>query len=576
MEGQVSMKRSSLLIVMVLTLLISAVGTVAASEESTECETAGPDGVSICGEILDHWNDYGGPDTYGYPLAPAADELNSDTDKTMTVQYFAHARLEIHPEFEGTPYYVQAGRLGAELLAKDGIDWRDFDEGDPDDPTWSEPTGQSIAPEFQEYWESTGTGTANGLDAFQSSLALFGYPISPAEYADDDETLIQWFERSRLEMDADGNIAMAPLGDERVASTDQPELAFEEFDTRLQEILDEHGDTGIGAWMESSEFGDFEWQAGVANDETDEPYTLETHHRVGSVTKPLTALVVLDLVEEGLLDLDDPVDQWFPELDGSDEVTVRMLGNMTSGIYSYTDTIAWLSATLEDPEQEWDPEDLLWYGFEMTDTAEPDGSWHYSNTNYIMLGLIVEELTGDDFGTALEERVLQPLGLDHTSFPDDGEMPEPYARALYTGSPAAGEQDSTNWHPSVSWTAGQVISTAGDMLQYAPELAESQLLSDDVDAERLSLIQVVDDDEWDVEAMGDEPPGYGFGVMYSDGWYTHNGVLFGYTTMVAYHPGYDVSLVVFGNGEAIGPDGTIATFVAFAEITELLEDADLD
>lgn len=562
----------------ILAMLLLALGTAAASDEEAECEPIGPDDIDVCAAILDHWTQHDGADRYGQPVMSETTEVNPSTGEALTVQYFEYARLEIHPDLDGTPYHVQVGRLGAELLADRGIDWREYEDGDADDPTWNTHTGQAIAPEFQEFWMSFGDAAANGLDSGQASLARFGYPISPAEDVDDDEiVLTQWFERVRLELDADDVVSVAAVGLEATETSLQDGLAqIQGFDARLQEILEEHGDPGIGIWLESSTLGDHEWTAGVANHETDEPYTPETHHRIGSVSKPLTALTVLSLVEDGLLDLDATIDQWFPELEGGDQVTVRMLGNMTSGIYNYTDTIAWYSQLLQDPEQVWEPEDLLWYGFEMTDAAEPDSTWSYSNTNYVMLGLIVEDLTGGDFGAALEERVLEPLGLDDTSFPGDGKLPEPYARATFGGAPGSSEQDATNWHPSASWTAGQVVSTSEDMLRFAPELAGSQLLSDELNEERLDLIQLVDDEAWDVETMGDQPPGYGFGVFYSDGWYLHDGMIFGYATLVAHHPEWDVSVVIFGNGDGLNDDMITATGAAFGEIERLLAEIALD
>jgi D-alanyl-D-alanine carboxypeptidase len=562
-----------------LTGVIGLIGllvmSVSASNER-DCETAGEGSLDVCGDILEYWEANDGATMFGAPLTEEALERDPDTGDEIIVQYFENARLEFHPELANSDYAVQSGRLGSELLTTEGIRWRDMPPAEGENAFGA--TGQTIAREFYEHWTAHGADLGDDGVSFRESLALHGYPLTPPEAVDDEDiVLVQWFERSRLELDRNGEVTVAPLGVEATESSDRLSVRAErEITATLADIADTHDTPGLGVWLESEQLGEYSWASGEANPETGDPYTSQTHHRVGSITKPFVADLVLQLADEGLISLDDTIEEWFPELDGADEVTIRMLGNMTSGIFNYTESLAWVSELLDDPEAAWEPEDLLRFGFDLTDEIDPGVEWAYSNTNYVMLGLIIEDVTGNPLDDELESRIFGPLELQDTAFSeaDAPALPEPYARAISTMGLGSSGQDSTDWNPSWAWAAGQITSTPADMLRWLPEMYRSTSLSDEMRAERFDLVDVLPADLDEEIAAGDDMPneiGYGYGVLMTNGWYGHDGLIAGYASMVGYHPELEASLVIFSNSDHIGPEGTLASGLAFDSVQRIIE-----
>ncbi|MFI6925327.1 serine hydrolase domain-containing protein [Nonomuraea spiralis] len=200
------------------------------------------------------------------------------------------------------------------------------------------------------------------------------------------------------------------------------------------------------------------------------------YFRIGSVTKTFVATVVLQLVDEGKLKLDDPIDRHLPGLvpDGG-QVTVRRLLNHTSHLYDYMSepgysTNRWRG---EARFRSYQPRELLKVAF--AKKLPDDGAWHYSNTNYVVLGLLVEKLTGHTYGAEVRSRILRPLGLRHTVVPGDrAGLPSPHTKG-YEAMPEL--VDATRMNPSLDWAAGEMISTAGDLERFMSALLGGRLTS---------------------------------------------------------------------------------------------------
>jgi hypothetical protein len=159
-------------------------------------------GHTLSGPFKAYWQQNGGLPVFGYPQTEPFGERDSDTSSVYTVQYFERQRYEYHYENSGTPYEVLLGRLGVELLERRGIRWQDLPRADPARPHYYAETGQAIAPEFWEYWRTHGLELGDPGVSGAESLALFGYPISPAALETNpsgDTVLTQWFERARFE-----------------------------------------------------------------------------------------------------------------------------------------------------------------------------------------------------------------------------------------------------------------------------------------------------------------------------------------------------------------------------------------
>ncbi|WP_254773669.1 serine hydrolase [Microbacterium sp. cf046] len=291
------------------------------------------------------------------------------------------------------------------------------------------------------------------------------------------------------------------------------------------------------------------------------PVSLEDHIRVGSTTKTWTATVILQLVQEGRIALDDPVSKYRPDVPNGDDITIEQLLNMRSGLFSYTETYQLLHDMDVDPQSVWDPEQLLALGAGLPPYFEPGAGFHYSNTNYVLLGLIAEQLERKPLREIFQERLIAPLGLTETSFPaiDDASLPTPYASGyMYTDNvrtittfrlPAdllaqaeAGTllpNDQTDANPSWAWAAGAGISTIGDLAVLIEAIVGGGLLDSDLQEQRLQNV---------VPPEPGSPSAYGWGIIRApSGFYEHGGLINGYNTYSGYDPLNEVTVVVWTN-----------------------------
>src|SRR2546423_2623856 len=202
--------------------------------------------------------------------------------------------------------------------------------------------------------------------------------------------------------------------------------------------------------------------AGVSDRAHRTPMRVSDRFGVGSVTKTFVATVVLQLVGEGRLSLDDTVERWVPGLvPGGDAITVRELLNHTSGLFDYLNDG---DATVIKPYLAgkfsffWHPRAMVGVATRHAPHFAPGAGWSYSNTGYIVLGLIVEAATGDSIGAELSKRIFGPLALRRTSFSTGQRISGAHAHGYYR-LPKRSLQDVTAISPSFAWTAGAIVST---------------------------------------------------------------------------------------------------------------------
>ncbi|WP_447004146.1 serine hydrolase domain-containing protein [Saccharothrix isguenensis] len=221
----------------------------------------------------------------------------------------------------------------------------------------------------------------------------------------------------------------------------------------------------------------FTARAGTAEVDSPRPVPTDGRFRVGSITKTFVSTVVLQLVGEGEVDLDAPVQRYLPGLlpDG-DEITVRHVLQHTSGLYNYT---AALPLDPDDFEgiryRTWTPAELVALSTAQPLDFAPGTGWNYSNTNYVVAGMLVEQVTGRPYEVAVTQRVLRPLGLRATSVPGTRTgIPGPHAHGYVR---VAGQVvDITEINPSVAYAAGEMISTTADLDRFADALLDGRLL----------------------------------------------------------------------------------------------------
>ena len=202
-------------------------------------------------------------------------------------------------------------------------------------------------------------------------------------------------------------------------------------------------------------------------------------YRIASVTKAFVSVVILQLEAEGRLDIDDPVEKSLPGLvPNGGAITLRELLNHTSGLFNYTDDEGFGEAILANPSRVWAPRELLAYAFEHAPNFAPGTNWSYSNTNYILLGLVTEAVTGKPLGQSLQERIFTPLALTSTSFPLTIELGPDFVHAyvkLAAGTPLVDAAPLLG--PSWGWAAGAIVSNAHDVTLFYRGLLTGKLLS---------------------------------------------------------------------------------------------------
>jgi D-alanyl-D-alanine carboxypeptidase len=205
------------------------------------------------------------------------------------------------------------------------------------------------------------------------------------------------------------------------------------------------------------------------------------NYRVGSVTKPFVATVVLQLVAEGRLSLSDTVERWLPGiLPYGDRVTVRQLLNHTSGVPENSlEPLVILYTLPGGRARAWTPRELVGLVADQPPDFPPGTAWRYSNTGYVLAGMIVEAATGRTLGRELTRRIIRPLRLHDTFFPvnrPDIPGPNPRGYSLPFGQEEGPLLDFTVYNPSLAWGAGNLISDLGDLERFFRALLGGRLL----------------------------------------------------------------------------------------------------
>lgn len=287
------------------------------------------------------------------------------------------------------------------------------------------------------------------------------------------------------------------------------------------------------------------------------PATPDMHFRNGAVAISYVSTLMLQLVDEEKLSLDDKVSTYLPDLPHADEVTVGQLAQMTSGYQDFVlgnDEFAEIAYA--DPFKAWTTEDQLALAMDKPLWFEPGTNWAYAHTNYVILGLVLEEITGMSLEDALQERVLDPLGLANTTASLTAEIPEPALHAYSSerrsflkipeGVPFY--EDSTGWNPS--WTISQgAIQTSNidDLLTSAIAVGTGELLSEESYAAMTST-----DLRGRTTAIDgcvncrplDEFATYGLGLWISGDWLLQNPLFYGYAAVNAYLPSEKIAIAV--------------------------------
>lgn len=301
------------------------------------------------------------------------------------------------------------------------------------------------------------------------------------------------------------------------------------------------------------------------------PATPDMHFRNGAVAISYVSTLLLILAEEGTVNLDDTLSTWLPDTPHADRVTLRQLAQMTSGYPDYVlGNDAFDKVFYTDPFRQWEPEELLAFVTDQPLLYEPGTNWNYAHTNYVLLGLALEQATGEQMPKLLQDKVLGPLGLRDTTNSFTPEIPEPVLHAFTSERRADLEippatpfyEESTFWNPSWTITHGAIqTSTIGDLATTAEGIGSGKLLSPESYGQLVST---------ELRGKTRSQPGcptcaemtdiytYGLGVVITGNWLMQNPMFGGYAAIEAYLPSQRIAVAVAATfePEAFGDDGS--------------------
>lgn len=309
----------------------------------------------------------------------------------------------------------------------------------------------------------------------------------------------------------------------------------------------------VGVWGGNQHL-DLIYELGFANTETGEKLTRDHSFKIASVTKSMVTTLIAQYIDEGLLLFDTPLSTYYPNLKQAQNVTIRMLGDMTSGYHDY------LSGEYEEkfdniPNFSASPRELIDEAMAHDLHYPPGTGMNYSNTNTVILGQIIEQISGQSLESQLRTRLFTPLGMSHSGAPASGGfLPEPSAHSYH---PATMEDWTDNMDYSPEYACGNAYSVLSDLKIWAKALATGTLTTSETHRQRLAAGHAFT-----------EAPGYiyHFGILEYKGFLGHSGDTDYYLTEAYHHPEKDITIVILSNSSLTGFTGDI-----FRRIVDLLE-----
>jgi D-alanyl-D-alanine carboxypeptidase len=292
----------------------------------------------------------------------------------------------------------------------------------------------------------------------------------------------------------------------------------------------------VGIWQEGRE--PYVRAFGVRDTATGETMAPDLSMRIGSNSKTFTVTAILMLADQGKLGLDDPIGRYVEGVPGGEEITLRQLAQMRSGLYDYArDTNPKMP---QEPFRQWTPRELLAIAFSHKPLFPPGSTFDYCNTNTVLLGLVVEKVSGQPLASFIEQNILKPEALTRTVFPAGAEIPSPHSQG-YLKLPDGKIVDATDWNPSWGWAAGNMISTLDDMRAWTRDLAIGKLLSPAMKQERDRFLPAPPEGDGAL---------YGLALENQNGWIGHNGNILSFMAYPYYLPDEGITMVVLLNSGA--------------------------
>lgn len=302
----------------------------------------------------------------------------------------------------------------------------------------------------------------------------------------------------------------------------------------------------IGVW--DGEGHSFVQTFGYADLSMHTRMTTADHFRIGSNTKTFVVSVVLQLVGEKKLSLDDPLSrfQLGVKIPNAEHITIRELCNMRSGLFEAYDTPQFDQLDGKVPKH-FNPRMLVAWAAQHEPYFPPNEGYHYSNTNYILLGLIIEAVTKDSLGNEIRKRLIEPFGLKQTSFPQTEAMPDPWAHGYDLEHNGTWTDVSNTVPVQFMWAAGAMISDMEDIRRWIKLYATGEAGGSSTYHDLIDCIPFLGNTS------------FGLGITCSAGWYGYTGALPGYTTADYYSPSTGMTILAWVNYKASQPVEGIAS-----------------
>lgn len=289
---------------------------------------------------------------------------------------------------------------------------------------------------------------------------------------------------------------------------------------------------------------------GYSNLQTKAPLDNSTRIKIGSMTKSFTAMGILLLAQQGRIDLNDEIGKYVNTAsDAYRHITIKQLMNMNSGLRGYInddDSDYITDLVIADPSRQFTPEELVAYGFALTDEQGMTGAseFHYNNTNYILLGMVLENVSGMSFAEFVRQEIVEPLGLPATDVPLDNKYGNNVSNGYYINRKENTTEDYSALDLSYVWSAGTVISTASDLCKWMTLIGTNRVVSGSVRAYVYDGLVI--------QAGGIH---YTSGLINEPDRLWHNGTVLGYHGEMCYLKNKGIAIAVLSNCSLAGIDG---------------------
>jgi CubicO group peptidase (beta-lactamase class C family) len=336
------------------------------------------------------------------------------------------------------------------------------------------------------------------------------------------------------------------------AQPKEDELLTSQFDKILSDRF-KADEPGVTALVSRNGQVIYQKAFGMANLELGVPMQVDNIFRIGSITKQFTAIAILQLMEQGKLDLQDEITKYIPDYPTQgNKITIEHLLTHTSGIQSYTGMKDFIERITLDLK----PTEMIDHFKNEPMEFEPGTKWNYNNSGYYLLGYIIEQVSGKTYPEYIEENFFKPLGMSHSLYGSDITIVKNRASGYSRGD--NGYENAQAMSMTQPYSAGSIQSTVEDLFKWNQAVHEYKLVKKESLDKAFTNYKLADGTETDY--------GYGwsFGYVQESPTIEHGGGINGFSTMAIYLPKEDVYAVVFANCECISPKDVAARLAAAA------------